>query len=180
MLRRDFAKVSGQPIHASENANHFHAPIRHLERSGFCGTLNRVGFTDHAIRRPRAGGSKFMRQGHSGSGAASVRIGKRAGVFAAAGLSAALAGAAFAQQSCDPDTDLAQQRGFDKYHGGCGKAAALRFRAAAGLPITDGQATHGYSSREAGSATDLLTVDLDTEVIPAAGTSPNTMRGSNT
>jgi aminopeptidase N len=53
---------------------------------------------------------------------------------------------------------------------GCGKSHALAARAAAGLPIHELSPGPGYSSREALTATDLISCDLDMEIIPATTT----------
>ena len=68
--------------------------------------------------------------------------------------------------------------GFDEC-GGCGKANVLRQRFLAGLPIGEGGeggGTHGYSAREALTATDVLHNNLDIEVDPTTGN----ISGSNT
>ncbi len=49
---------------------------------------------------------------------------------------------------------------------GCGKQHALRLRAEAGLPIAE-QGMPGYGSREALGDTDLISCDLDMEVVPS-------------
>jgi methionine-rich copper-binding protein CopC len=60
---------------------------------------------------------------------------------------------------------------------GCGKAHALMLRAAAGLPIgEDGARAPSYGDREAFADTDLISNDLDFEVVPSTGF----ISGSNT
>ncbi len=63
---------------------------------------------------------------------------------------------------------------------GCGKSHALRLRAAAGLPVCDGQppaaAAPGYGQREALTDTDVLGYTLDIEVNPTT----EVISGSNT
>ncbi len=76
---------------------------------------------------------------------------------------AGLAAGALAQDACV---------GFDE-HVGCGKACALRQRAAMGLDIHD--YSPAYTDREAFTDTDLLEVDLDIEIDPATGS----IAGSN-
>lgn len=80
-----------------------------------------------------------------------------------------LAGSALAQQ-CAPSPEL----GFDDGCG-CGKAAALRERFLAGLPICE---TPGYAAREALTDTDVLSNEVDIEVFPSTSviTGSNTMR----
>jgi aminopeptidase N len=60
---------------------------------------------------------------------------------------------------------------------GCGKSRALWERARAGLPINDGEP--GAASREASTATDLISNDLDIEITPT-GASIGFITGSNT
>lgn len=55
----------------------------------------------------------------------------------------------------------------DNWVCGCGKQHALRARAALGLPISELSTPSGYTSREAFTATDLISCDLDMEVNPA-------------
>jgi aminopeptidase N len=68
--------------------------------------------------------------------------------------------------------------GFDECTG-CGKANVLRQRFLAGLPIGEndqGGGAHGYSAREALTATDVLHNNLDIEIDPTTGN----ISGSNT
>ena len=66
------------------------------------------------------------------------------------------------------------------YTCGCGKSHQLRLRAQMGLPINElpPLAPTGYSNREAYSATDVLSCDLDMEIFPATEviTGVSTMR----
>ncbi len=72
----------------------------------------------------------------------------------------------------------ARQPGDDSGICGCGKAHALQLRMQHGLPTDDGSPF--YAPREALNQTDVISNDLDIEVIPANGTTPNTITGSNT
>ena len=67
------------------------------------------------------------------------------------------AGAATAQEDCPPETSVC----------GCGKQHALRARAAAGLPLDDFAPGPSYGSREAYSATNVISCDLDMEIVPS-------------
>jgi methionine-rich copper-binding protein CopC len=94
------------------------------------------------------------------------------------GAVALAAGSSFAQ------TSLADRHGvvpdFTSGFCGCGKAHMLLERERLGLPIGEpgGQGSGGFTSREALGDTDLLTSDLDIEVVPATGviSGSNTMR----
>lgn len=61
--------------------------------------------------------------------------------------------------ACGPETHV-------DYACGCGKQHALRARAAAGLAISEGTFAPTYEQREAYSATDLISCDLDMEINP--------------
>ena len=91
------------------------------------------------------------------------------------GVLGALAGTAFGQGM--PLVRLIDAQGHECTVEGCGKAGMLMMRAAQQRAIADGDPSQvsPFGEREALTATDLLTVDLDIEINP---TSPN-IAGSN-